>query len=151
MAAGKKSKAAAVEVKGVKAVESPEAKGVKTAKAPEVAAKPAARKANAPQAAQQGKKGKKGTEQGKKMKNGHAENMKKMKLTAHKNAAEVHRRMSPMHDMNKAPHPIVRNRESLVPQSDTPTFSDAEKTYCSQLWNQILRYYSDITTAYIQK
>ena len=55
MATGKKSKAAAVEVKGVKAVEPPEAKGVKTAKAPEVAAKPAARKANAPQAAQQGK------------------------------------------------------------------------------------------------
>merc|ERR1711911_66868 len=40
--------------------------------------------------------------------------------------------------MNKAPHPIVRNRESLVTPSETPIFSDAEKTNCSQLWNQIL-------------
>ena len=78
------------------------------------------------------------------------ENMKKMKLTAHKNAAEVHRRMSPMHDMNKAPHPIVRNRESLVTPSETPIFSDAEKTNCSQLWNQILRYYQRLLN-YCQK
>ena len=69
------------------------------------------------------------------------ENMKKMKLTAHKNAAEVHRRMSPMHDMNSnKTHPIVRNRESLVTPSETPIFSDAEKTNCSQLWNQILKF-----------
>ena len=44
-----------------------------------------------------------------------------------------------MHDMNeKAAHPIVRNRESLVTPSETPIFSDAEKTNCSQLWNQIM-------------
>jgi len=62
MAAGKKSKTAAVEVKGVKAVaekvvypvEPPAAKGVTNVKAAEVVTKPAARKVNPP-AAQQGK------------------------------------------------------------------------------------------------